>query len=41
MIRMRVLHVTSTMNRGDIETNIMRVLRYYDRDQYQMDVCYG
>lgn len=33
----RILHVVGGMNRGGIETWLMHVLRYIDRQQFQMD----
>jgi len=33
----RILHVVGNMNRGGVETLLMRVLRYIDRDRFHMD----
>ena len=34
---LRILHVVGGMNRGGIETWLMHILKYIDRDRFQMD----
>ena len=35
--KLHILHVVGGMNRGGIETWLMHILRYIDRDRFQMD----
>jgi glycosyltransferase involved in cell wall biosynthesis len=35
-----VLHVVTSMSVGGIQTYVLNVLRHYDRQRFQMDVCY-
>ena len=35
-MKVRVLHVITTMNKGGAETYLMRILRRYDRDKFEM-----
>jgi glycosyltransferase involved in cell wall biosynthesis len=36
----KVLHVVSGMNRGGVETYLMNILRSYNRELFEMDICY-
>lgn len=40
MSRYRILHVISNMDKGGAEANLMGVLRHYDRERYEMDICH-
>jgi glycosyltransferase involved in cell wall biosynthesis len=35
----RVLHVINWFHAGGVETQLLRILRKYDRDRFHMDVC--
>jgi glycosyltransferase involved in cell wall biosynthesis len=37
--RLRILHALGTMDPGGVETWLLNVLRYIDRDRFQLDFC--